>query len=297
MFRAKGKWLSKTRQIVFSAMLTGALVSGASAQQQPEYTAKDRFFLRQGDVQVAIDPASAFTLRQVTVNGNDLIVTVGFGGFVLAYPGPQWVGSGHTEGGREKVEEVSLEVDGQRVDLPLGQTLDVGSTAILRKTSRLREDVTLRTETRFENGVLQEIINAEFHNPEKVDYLYPFMYCWSPQTESWMAETADGEIVEGTFASDGSWKLGKNVRWTSVFSPKTGVGAVVVFDKDLPAGQGRKHAFWDLDRYHKQYFQLFQSTQLPAGTTLKLVSTLHFFTAQEEAEWKQTAATLSKPQQ
>ena len=260
---------------------------------QESFTAKDRFFLRHEGVQIAIDPEAAFTLRQIKVNDAELLVTVGFGGFTMAYPGMQWVGSGHTEGGREKVEEVSLEVDGKLVELPLGQTLDVNSVAVLRKTSRLREDVTLRTETRFENGVLQEIVNAEFHNPERIDHAYGFMYCWSPRTESWMAETVDGELIEGAFDSDGSWKLGKDVRWTSVFSKQMGVGAVVVFGEDQP-GQGHKHAFWDLERYHKQYFQLFQSAELPAGTSLKLVSTLHFFTALNEEEWKQTVNTLSK---
>lgn len=294
MLAAVVGWISfGIRSAVFVCLVAGASAALGQAQKD-KYTTKDRFYLRHGEVKVAFDPASAFTVPQVTVNGHDLIVTVGFGGFTMAYPGMQWVGSGHTEGGREEVLEVRLEVDGKLVELPLGETLDVESSAILRKTSRLREDVTLRTETRFTDGVLQEIIDVEFHNPELLEYVYPFMFCWSPRSERWMAETTGGEFLEGMFDSDGSWKLAKDVRWTSVYFPEYSAGALVVFSADLPPGQGRKHAFWDLDRYHKQYYQLVHSAELPVGMSLKLSATLHFFNALNEAEWKENASHLAQ---
>jgi len=267
----------------FMALLASASLFAEGGERA--YTVKDRFNLKMNDLQIAVDPESAFTLREIKVAGKPLLLSVGFGGFVMAYPEAKFIGSGHTEGGREAVESVTLKVDGKEIELPFGQTLDVIGEAVLTKSSRLNGDVVLHTELRLTPDVIEEKVRAEITGDAEVDYVYPFMYSWTPSTELWMAETETGEVIEGAFDCGGDWELNKNVRWSSVYDPKDSIAASVVYSGDLPKGSFTK--FWDLDRYHKQYFVLTQKKgNLPKGEVFELSAKVHISRPADETEWK-----------
>lgn len=263
------------------------------ALSDAKHTRDDRFFLASEFMKVAIDPESAFTLREIVVDDAQMMVTSGFSGFVVGFPDQKWVGSGHTQGGREQVDEVSVEVDGAPIDLPLGDTVYFDREAIVRKTSKIREDVDLVTEIYVTDDTIREVVEARFNTPEFVDQLYPFMYSWSAETDQWMAKTLDGEVIEGMFDSKGGWKVNASTRWSSVFNPTGAVGALVEINKDELSEFLALDRIWDLERYHKQYFVLLRGRELPAGQTLRLESKITVFSAASSEEWKEKISTLT----
>eukprot|EP01043_Picozoa_sp_COSAG02_P068461 COSAG02_NODE_11379_length_1736_cov_1.534514_2_plen_73_part_01 len=55
---------------------------------------------------------------------------------------------------------------------------------------------------------------------------YPAMTMFALPFKSWVAVTANGTQINGTFCSDDSFTLQSAVRWVAVFDPKSLRGAV-----------------------------------------------------------------------
>ena len=84
---------------------------------------------------------------------------------------------------------------------------------------------------------------------------YPSMTMFALPFKSWVAVTANGTLLNGTFRSDDSFTLQSAVRWVAVFDPTSLRGAVYQY----PVGhayQGRKgfeNSFWNRAYDHKLY--------------------------------------------
>ncbi|MCX7825103.1 MAG: hypothetical protein N2689_06050 [Verrucomicrobiae bacterium] len=207
----------------------------------------------------------------------------GFYGTVLIPAGGKFIGTGHTEGGVEKIENATLTVDGKPAEL-LDKAVYRGCRAELRKQSVMGP---LRLEAAYivTDDWLLERHCYEAPEDTKLHLLYAFMHCWLPRTTEWIAEKADGTIVEGRFDCSGDFKLREDVKWTALYDPDSRRAALAWFPK-VPVGQGHRTAYWDKTHYHKLYTQLYAGATLPKGT--KVEATLVVRCVEADASvWKQ----------
>jgi hypothetical protein len=235
------------------------------------------------DYRVEFAGDRAWTIFRILHKGTVVGDKNGFYGTVLIPAGGKFIGTGHTEGGVEKVESVTLTVDGKPVQLK-DKAVYRGSRAELRKQSVMGP---LRLEATYTvtDDCLLERHCYEAPEETKLHLLYAFMHCWLPRTTEWMAEKADGPVVEGKFDSSGNFKLQEDVKWTALYDPESRKAALAWFPKVL-AGQGHRTTYWDKTNYHKLYTQLYSSATLPKGTKVEAALVVRCVEA-EAAAWKQ----------
>jgi len=255
--------------------------------------------LQSGDLTLRFVPSRAWTFDELHYGGNLLNNPGSFSGLVLNFGGALFLGSGHHQAGAEKVLSIQLTVDGKQIDQAQllkggdfkGNSIELIKTSNLVSANVEPASVTpLKSVIRMNNGVLE---CEQFLTPNEdtdIDKLYAFMFSWTTQTTEWMAKTAKGESLEGSFG-DKSWELLKDVQWTSIYNPVYKTAAATVFDQDSWNGAGVHHGYWNVKAYHKQYYQ-------PVGKmTLKKGTTYHWkvkvlFTKAEQDQWKQTVKDL-----
>jgi len=281
-------------RLSFLASLLAVFLPGVSLCA--EYTKKDEFKLRTGDLVATVRPASAFTLGGIAWRGLPLAAANGHYGFVIAYTPGQFIGSGHTEGGKEAVESVELvEGGGTPVDLPpgLGRELEGGAWKLVKKSS-LGEAVEIECTTLLEKDRLRCVHLMQVKSDCTLHLAYPFMFIWPATTTDYAAGLTNGQVVVGQFENQG-WKVRSNARWMAVYSAGSGIGAVTLFPADFPAGDegGHRHTFWDLPSYHKQYFQFAHGRRFQAGEEYRFEVELFPFEASPE-NWKASVAALLK---
>jgi hypothetical protein len=86
-------------------------------------------------------------------------------------------------------------------------------------------------------------------------YFYSFMTMFALPFKSWVAVTANGTEVNGTFSKDDSFTLESAIQWAAVFDPISLRGAVYQY----PVGHafrgraGFENSFWNRAYDHKLY--------------------------------------------
>ena len=246
------------------------------------------------DYRVEFGGERAWTICRILYKGTLLGDKNGFYGTVLIPQGGKFIGTGHTEGGVEKVEDVTLTVDGRLVELK-DKAVYRGGRAELRKKSVMGP---LRLEATY--GVTDDCIfeRHRYEAPEdtKLHLLYAFMHCWLPRTTEWIAEKPDGTIIDGKFDSSGNFKLREDVKWTALYDPVSRKAMLAWFPKVL-AGQGHRTTYWDRTNYHKLYTQLYSGAFLAKGTKSEAALVVRGVEAAPE-DWKQAVkATAAETQQ
>lgn len=272
------------RRSVFSILLAALLLSGIALA---EYSKEDDFTIRTPGFEVVIRPNAAFTIGQITYRGMPLGKTNGNWGFVLSYEGFNFVGSGHTEGGVEQIKNVSLILDGRKLDqMPLGKLVE-GNTALLEKTSLLGEAVEIDCKTEITPEAIKATHVMRVKKDTRLTHVYPFMFIWPEATTEYMYGLTDGTIHEGVFEDNGKWKVRDHSRWMAIYNPEHGLAAITVFPEDMPHGsdQGMKHAFWDHPAYHKQYFDFADRQNFSAGEEFRFDVEL-FAVEADPSNWK-----------
>jgi hypothetical protein len=230
----------------------------------------------------------AWTISEIEYKGAVISGPTGFHGLVLAIGPALFIGSGHKEGGEEVVESIEVKLDGAVLDPPEG-SLDCRE-AVITKRSQLG-DWTHEAVIRLTAEKLELDYRIKATKDTYIELMYPFMFCWSPLSTEWMAQTRNGEILEGEFRSDNGWQLEKDVDWSAIYIPDKQMAAVLRFDENLPDGALHKHGFWDREAYHKQYYQSFWRANIEAGQDF------HYRVALQVAEggvnnWKQLVQEL-----
>lgn len=253
-----------------------------------EYSKEDRFTIRTPGFGVVIRSDAAFTIGQITYRGMPLGKTNGNWGFVLSYEGFNFIGSGHAEGGVEQIKNVSLTLDGRKLDkMPLGEQIEAG-VALLEKTALLGEAVEIDCKTEITAEAIKATHIMRVKADTRLTHVYPFMFIWPETTSEYMYGLADGTVNAGEFVSDGQWKVRAHSRWMAIYNPQYGLAAVTVFPEDMPHGsdQGMKHAFWDHQEYHKQYFDFADRQDFSAGEEFRFDVEL-FVVEGDPSNWKE----------
>jgi hypothetical protein len=242
---------------------------------------------------IRLAPKKAWTPDLIQFKGKPLSTPNSNYGLVLDLGNNRFVGTGHTEGGSEDVRELRVEADGKPVDITKGGTVE-GQDFLVVKKSRVAF-LDLETTLRLHGDTLAEEHQVTVRENGSISKMYGFMWAWLPSTTQWMAQTVGGRAIEGTFDNSG-WEMEEDVRWSALFEPVSQTAILTEFPPDLPAGAGRKHAFWDLAAYHKQYYQPLGARELKAGETFHFAAKVRALPA-TAANWKEVvrAAVGSTP--
>lgn len=245
------------RLLVLLAMATAAFAAGPKPGPPHVVAVETR------DYTVEFAGDRAWTIYRIFFKGALVGDKNGFYGTVLIPGGGKFIGTGHTEGGIEKVESVTLTVDGKPAELK-DKAAYRARRAELRKKSVMGP---LRLEATYvvTDDCLLERHCYEAPEDTKLQLLYAFMHCWLPRTTEWIAEKADGTVVGGKFDSSGNFKLRTDVKWTALYDPESRKAMLAWFPKVL-AGQGHRTTYWDKTNYHKLYTHLYADATLPKGT-------------------------------
>jgi len=231
----------------------------------------------------------AWTISRIEHRGQVITGRTGFYGTVFSPEGGKWIGTGHNEGGTEKVESAVLTVDGKVCALT-DKAVYRGARAELRKHSKMGPLKLEATYIVMDDRVIEEH-RYEATAEVKIGTLYGFMHPFVPTTTEWMAEKADGTMIEDKFDNQGGHKVEADVRWTAIHDPVTKRIALVWYPVPL-IGQGPKTFYWDKTVYHKLYNQLYSHSTVAKGVKFeaKVIVTC---AESETAEWKAKARALA----
>jgi hypothetical protein len=281
---------------LYCLTLCATLLALPVAYAQPDLTEAMKappITLESGDLALHILPARAWTYDEIRYKGNSLTNPGSHSGLVFNLGAGKFVGSGHTEGGREQVQTVKLTVDGKAVDHANGGTVK-GDVVELVKESDLA-GTHLKSVLRLKNGTLECEQDVKVNEEIMLDQIYAFMFQWNTQTTHWMAKTTKETIREGDFTSaDKKWELLDHVQWTSIYNPGQKVTALTIYPANSQQGEGIHHGYWNVhNTYHKQYYQPVSKRALPKDSTHHWEVKLILVPA-EEAQWKEAVQNAVK---
>lgn len=207
--------------------------------------------LRSGGMSVELQRAHAWTVQAITFRGVPVVTRTGACGALACIPvAGGWVGSAHTAGGVEQVEEISLTVDGEAAGLTDGAAY-TGERIVLQKRSML-DKLRLNATLTLAGGVLTERTELTATEDVIVTTVYPFMYCVTAETTDWIAATLEDEEQSGSFGAGGELEWREGWSWTAAYIPQRSTGLVVRHLAQTEQA-ATLTGYWDQERYHKLY--------------------------------------------
>lgn len=278
--------LTRLPSLLLAALALSGTPASHAAGPKPGPVAYVTLETRDFRVEIAGD--RAWTISRIVHRGAEITGRTGFYGTVFSAQGGRWIGTGHNEGGVEKVEEAVLTVDGQMRELTDGAAYR-GARLELRKQSFLGP-IRLEAVYTVTDDAIVERHRYEFTEEVKVGTMYAFMHPFLPSTKAWLAETADGRRVEGGFDESGGHRLREDVRWTAIHDP-TSRRASLVWSPEVIEGKDLKTFYWDKNVYHKLYHSIYAKTTVPAGTRREVAIELRCVEAGTE-DWQPAVIRL-----
>ena|GEM_PF-5559728 len=208
-----------------------------------------------GDLRVDISTKGAWTLHGIQWKGHQFGLPNGWYGTVMSEQGYEFVGSGHTEGGKEELLNLYQVEDNNFSQLSinsLGKDVTATDSYLLVKRSRLKGLAQNASIEILPDGIVQHVTLAA-EQEQFFHYLYMFQHCWTNETDAFKAELADGQIVQGALNSDKTWKVKADAKWIAQINTQKKAGFVMSFTDGMK-GAGNKAAIYDHSAYHKFYF-------------------------------------------
>lgn len=283
-----------TTVLVLAAGLCCA--AGATAGEPGKArVAKGYLTVEVGDYRVKFWQKWAWTLRAADYRGKPFLVPGGVFQTVVNEKVPKgidsFIGGGHRP---ESVESVELLVDGKPHKLKEGLAVEGTTFTVHKKTliGAYYQDARVTVDA----GGIDEDFRFEVKgDTSKVNLMYAFMHCFANDTRHWVAQLAGGDEARGEFADDMSFTLKKDILWTLVYAPKTGIGAAYVYPEAYRAMKGHGNKFWNRKHDNKLYLTVAPKRQ--RGDTFRYRVRLRAFAAPEES-WekvgRQTVEQLRK---
>jgi hypothetical protein len=230
----------------------------------------------------------AWTISRILHHGKVITNRTGFYGTVFSPEGGKWIGTGHNDGGIEKVESAVLTVDGKECPLE-DRAVYRGKRAELHKRSMLGP-IRLEATYTITDDLVLERHRYDFTEEVKIGTLYAFMHPFLPATTEWIAEGADGAPMEGVFESKGDHALRSDVKWTAIYDPVAQQVSLAWYPVPL-VGQALKTFYWDKTVYHKLYNQIFSHADVAKGTKIE-TNVIVTCAEADAASWKEKARSL-----
>jgi hypothetical protein len=271
------------KKLLFATALSAIAALNAPAIAQVPTDAKP-LILRTAELSIRLNPKKAWTLDQIQYKDKPLSTTNSNYSLVADLGNNKFVGTGHTEGGKEEVLSLRIEADGKPVNLAQGGVVQAEHFVVIKQSKVAFLD--LQNTLRLRGDTLEEENSVTVRENGTIAKMYGLMYAWVSTTSEWMAKTVGGRDIEGTFDNSG-WEMQEDVRWSALFDPASQVAILTEFPADLPAAAGQQHAYWDLAAYHKQYYQPFTARELKAGDKYRFAVKVRALPT-EATQWKQT---------
>ena len=254
------------------------------------------FTISSGDYKVLISGKEKYCITQIIYKDYPMGTSTGFYGAILAPEKSQFVGSGHTEGGEEKVISIGLFVDGKKQEVSPGIEFR-GATVKLKKISILDNLKVFADFTISHDGIR---IDKRFEalGDQKIYSFYIFQFCWTNKSKDWMIGRPDGTTRTGVFKSNMGWYLlhERELYWYALFDPDAKKGILGYFESYYPK-QGQ-YMFWDKTVYHKFYYWANLPKIITKGTKSRQYTMILKGIDTEPEKWedaaKKTAAILQK---
>lgn len=219
--------------------------------------------LESGPYKVVLSEKEHFSIAQVWFGGYEIGTRTGYYGTILAPDPNKFIGSGHTEGGAEQLQSLSVEADGKQIEERNG--VFSGNLIKFTKITRLGNLlVTIDTVITPEEIRIDKKWVAEAE--QKIHSFYIFQYCWNAKTDSWIVGYDEPDKFKtGTFADNEKFILSSeaDVLWCAVYSTADKKGVMTFFNKYF-ANQG-VCLLWDRQYYHKFYFWPKYPAVVPRG--------------------------------
>ncbi len=268
-----------------------ALLLFSSLAGAAELPAAAVVVVKTGALAAELQARHLWNLQKLVFRANVVATPTGAFGTVISVPAAGgWVGSAHTQGGVEQIEQVELTVDGQPAELSDGRSYS-GERIVLRKSSRL-DRVHLEAEYIFANGRITERVRLTPTEDVVVTSVYPFMHCISAEATEWMAITEDNREEAGQFSASRKLQWHEGWAWTAAYIPQSRTGFLLRILR-RPEGLTVRTGYWDQDRYRKLYVSTPLDEQVwRAGRSLEAEVVLTCFEAEPEA-WKVTACQVA----
>lgn len=277
------------RLFAFALLITNGMIGPIrAAGEKPGPAVK--VTVETGNYTVEFSGDRAWTISRILHQGKTITDRPGFYGTVFSPEGGHWIGTGHNEGGIEKIEQTTLTVDGKPCEF-VDKAIYRGRRAELRKKSMLGP-IRLDATYIVTDDALWEEHRYAATEEVKIKVLYGFMHPFVPGSTEWIAEKADGTIVEGAFESKNGHPLKDDVKWTALYDPTT-ERATVIWYPEVLTGQGLKTFYWDKTVYHKLYNQLYSHATLAAGTRFEAQLIIRCAES-NAASWKERAKALAE---
>jgi hypothetical protein len=259
-------------------------------------TASANFAVESGDYKVTYNQYR--TIQDIYYKGVKICNGNGYNSTIVILPsipevkGPRFIGSGHKEGGREKVLSVDITCDGNTAPAPANGTVTGKSIKVVRISMCAELKVTYITELSAEGIKVSSQIEAVKDQPLAGIYVHQF--CFSEKTASWISRMHNNAMFSGDFNSKGGFHLHRtNLRtfWFAMFIPEAKTGFSVILDEDTAMAGGCR--FWDRSNSHKLYYQPGFDKVLKAGyKSIAYTMEIKGFNA-ESGNWKDVAAATA----
>ncbi|MBD3292692.1 MAG: hypothetical protein GF393_07180 [Armatimonadia bacterium] len=237
---------------------------------------------------VKFEAPSAWTIDEIHWNGFKVAGPTGHYGTVLipGEEGGRWIGTGHSEGGREIVHSLQFTADGEERDVAPGEALTGDEFELFKKSTIHKFDAEHTVTVKGSEIVERALLKATEDHELKLMYL--FMHCTEPGTKTWIGELPDGTFEEGTFEDDKDMELAKDARWVAQYFPEQGLSVLLYLTK-LPEPGNSAILMWDQPHYHKFYVKQNSGLELAEGD--EVGHTLVFTVVDgETGDWSATKA-------
>ena len=270
--------------------LLAAILGANGPEQVPEH---GFMTVQTENLRVVFEAPSAWTIDEIHWKSFMVSGPTGHYGTVLIpdEEGGNWIGTGHTEGGREIVHGLRLTVDGEERPVAVDETIEGGEIELLKRSMIHKFDAEHVISIDGSEIVQRaRLIATEDH---RVRLMYLFMNCIEPATTRWIAELPDGTFEEGEFASDTGMKLSKDARWVAQWFPEEQL-SVLQYLTSIPVPETSRILLWDQPRYHKFYVQHHrESLEFARGDVID--HTLVFTVVEgETGDWSATKAAAER---
>lgn len=219
--------------------------------------------LEAGPYKVVFEEKNAWCSAQYFYDGVEMGNRNGYYGTIFASSLNKFVGSGHKEGGAEKVLSTALLIDG--VKTPVAAKEFKGKKIEFTKVSMLNNlEVTAKITITPENIIIDKSFKAV--EQQKFFSIYIFQFCWDIANDKWMINRPNGTFADGVFKSNEGWFLRgreREVRYCALYNSKAQKGIMGFFSKYFP--QQGDYYLWDRKVYHKFYFAAANPKMLAKG--------------------------------
>ena len=208
--------------------------------------------LEAGPYKVVFEEKNFYCSAQYFYDGVEMGNRNGYYGTIFASSQNKFVGSGHNEGGNEKILSTKLLVDG--VETKVEPKEFKGSKLEFSKVSMLNN---LKVFAKITITPEDIIIDKSFEavDEQKFFSIYIFQFCWSEKTDKWMILRPNGTYDDGVFNSNEGWFLRSKeneLRSCTLYNSNAQKGILGFFSKYFH--QQGNYYLWDRKVYHKFYF-------------------------------------------